>query len=140
MLEFYVNFCFDVLWEVLQFGNRRRLTKLERVGRYFHCIIERHFPTKPFLRLELLLKLGFSFMCSFSKFFSHLNCILFSVIKTQRLLLELISFIFLSEKQMKYLSKIWHYFRHFFVSIKWWFITTPVLSQLLTSATYLTGA
>ena len=36
VIEFYFTLCFDVIVEVIQFGGRRRLTKLEGVGRRFH--------------------------------------------------------------------------------------------------------
>ena len=52
-VEFYLSPCFDVLEEVLRFGGRRRLAKLERVGRHFHGIIEQELPDEPFLRLHL---------------------------------------------------------------------------------------
>ena len=51
--EFIVRLCSDVLLEALLFGDRRRLTKLERVDRRFHLIIENFFRDRPFLRLEL---------------------------------------------------------------------------------------
>ena len=52
-MEFYVRMCFDVLLEVLHPGDRRPLTKLERIGRCFHWTIEKYFPDVPFLRLNL---------------------------------------------------------------------------------------
>ena len=51
--EFVVRLCSDVLLEALVFGDRPRLTKLERVGRRFHLIIENFFKERPFLRLRL---------------------------------------------------------------------------------------
>ena len=48
-----MRLCFDVLLEVLHPGDRRPLTKLERVGRRFHWTIEKYFPDVPFLRLNL---------------------------------------------------------------------------------------
>ena len=51
--EFIVRLCHDVLMEVLIFGERRRLTKLERVGRRFHLTTEHFFRERPFLRLGL---------------------------------------------------------------------------------------
>ena len=48
---FFVRLCRDVLLEVLFFGNRRRLIKLEGVGRRFHQIIDNFIKEKPFLRL-----------------------------------------------------------------------------------------
>ena len=52
----YLRLCFDVLLEVLRFGKRHSLCKLERVGRHFHCVIENFFPDVPFFRLDLDLK------------------------------------------------------------------------------------
>ena len=51
--EFIVRLCSDVLLEALVFGDRRRITELERVGRQFHLSIENFFKEKPFLRLGL---------------------------------------------------------------------------------------
>ena len=50
---FIIRLCRDVLLEALLFGDRRRLTKLERGGHRFHQIIENFFKEKPFLRLGL---------------------------------------------------------------------------------------
>ena len=52
-LEFIVRFCRDVFLETLLFGDRRRLTKLERVDRRFHLTTEYFFKDRPFLRLGL---------------------------------------------------------------------------------------
>ena len=62
-LEFYLSLCCDVLFEVLRFGARRPLTKLEPVGRRFHWLIEKYFLDVPFLRHNLTLKstTGYSF-------------------------------------------------------------------------------
>lgn len=54
-LEFIVRLCYDVLLEALKFGDRRRLTKLERGGRRFHRIIVDNFRQRPFLRLDLII-------------------------------------------------------------------------------------
>ena len=51
--EFIIRLCSDVFLEMFIFGDRRRLTKLERVGRRFHLIIENFFKERPFLRLGL---------------------------------------------------------------------------------------
>ena len=56
MIEFYLKLCFDVLFDVLQFGDRRRLTKLEGVGRRVHHLVERWFGEMPFLRLDIRLE------------------------------------------------------------------------------------
>ena len=51
--EFIVRLCSDVFLEALVFGDRRRLTKLERVDRRFHLTTEYFFKDRPFLRLGL---------------------------------------------------------------------------------------
>ena len=51
--EFYVKLCFDVVMEVFSCGNRRQLTKIERVGSRFHRIVENFFEKKPFVNLRL---------------------------------------------------------------------------------------
>ena len=51
--KFIVRLCSDVLLEALVFGDRLRITKLERVGRRFHLIIENFFKERPFLRFSL---------------------------------------------------------------------------------------
>ena len=55
VIEFFVRLCGDVMFEVLRYANRRRLTKLERVGLRFQLIVENFFGVVPFLRLDLLL-------------------------------------------------------------------------------------
>ena len=55
-IEFVVRLCGDVLVEILRYGSRRRLTKLERVGRRFNWIVGRCYPEVPYLRLNLALK------------------------------------------------------------------------------------
>ena len=44
--------CTDVLENVLQFGTRRRLSKLECIGRRFHGVIANRFLEKPLLVLR----------------------------------------------------------------------------------------
>ena len=61
-VEFYLNVCFDVLYGILQFGDRHPLTKVEQVGRCFHWIIEKYFCRVPFLRLDLTLQPKFVFV------------------------------------------------------------------------------
>ena len=51
--KFFVILCGDVLLEVLQFGNRWQLVKLERVGRRLHWMVENFYGGRPFLRLGL---------------------------------------------------------------------------------------
>lgn len=58
-VEYYLNLCLDVLFELLRFGNRRQLTKLERIGRRVHCLNERYFHATPFIRLNLRLQAKF---------------------------------------------------------------------------------
>ena len=53
VFEFIARFCRDVFLEALLFGDRRRLTKLERVDRRFHLYIENFFKERPFLRFHL---------------------------------------------------------------------------------------
>ena len=57
--KFFVLLCGDVLLDVLQFGNRRQLVKLERVGRRLHWMVENFYGGRPFLRLGLVLDLRF---------------------------------------------------------------------------------
>ena len=62
---FFVRLCHDVVFEVLSFGNRRQLTKLERVGRRFHRIAENYFDKAPFLLLNLRFSPRFLFSFSY---------------------------------------------------------------------------
>lgn len=55
-IRFLVRLCHDVLLEVVCYGDRRCLTKLERIGRRFHLFANNYFNEKPFLRLDLYLK------------------------------------------------------------------------------------
>ena len=82
-IEFYLTLCFDVILEVLQFGDRRRLTKLERTGRRFHHLVEKCFRDVPFLRLNIGLEPGFVTTI----FKINYKSILFSVMDWRRLLL-----------------------------------------------------
>ena len=75
-MEFYVRMCFDVLLEVLHPGDRRPLTKLERIGRRFHWTIEKFFPDVPSLRLNLEIKAaeaGYPFVYVFFAIIISLN-------------------------------------------------------------------
>ena len=49
-IKFVVRLCDDVLLEVLCFGKRRRLAKLERIGRRLHRIIEGNLRKTPIIR------------------------------------------------------------------------------------------
>ena len=50
--EFIVRLCMDALLEVLGYGDRRRLIKLERIGRRYHRMIENFFNEAPFIRIN----------------------------------------------------------------------------------------
>ena len=50
-----MTLCIDVLFEILQFGDRRRLTKMEGVGRRFHHLVDKWFGEMPFIRLDIKL-------------------------------------------------------------------------------------
>ena len=54
--QFFVSLCGDVLSDVLRFGTRRRLAKLERIGRRFHRFIENFFYNTPFIHLDFELR------------------------------------------------------------------------------------
>ena len=56
LAEFYLNLYLDVLLEVLRFGDRYRLAKLERTGLRLHQIVENYFSEKPFLSLKLSIR------------------------------------------------------------------------------------
>ena len=68
---YFVSLCRDVLLEVLCYGDRRCLSKLERVGQRFHWMAENFFSARPFLRIDLSLKLNYSrfFIFDLQKFF-----------------------------------------------------------------------
>ena len=66
-IEFFVRLCGDVLVELLQYGDRRRLTKLERVGQRFHWIVENFFGERPFLCFGLYVNACFLFFDSIRK-------------------------------------------------------------------------
>ena len=51
--KFIVRCCHKILLEVLLFGDRRMLAKLERIGRQFYRITEDSFEQRPFLRFCL---------------------------------------------------------------------------------------
>ena len=54
--QYFVSLCEDVLVDVLHFGSRRRIAKLERIGRRFHRITENFFYKTPFIQLNIELK------------------------------------------------------------------------------------
>ena len=53
--DYFVRLCHDVLYEILCYGKRRQLCKLERIGHRFHYIVDNSFREKPlsFRRIEL---------------------------------------------------------------------------------------
>ena len=59
--KYFVSLCQDVILEVLSFGDRRWLIKLERVGRRFHWNIENFFGERTFLRLNIDIDPGYFF-------------------------------------------------------------------------------
>lgn len=71
--KFVVRLCRDVLLEALIFGDRRRLTKLERVNRRLHLIIEYFFKQGPFLRLGLKLNSRFFYPLFFVFYKGNIN-------------------------------------------------------------------
>lgn len=50
-----INICFDTLYEIICFGDRRKLTQVENVGRMIHQIGETYFAETPFIRFDLTL-------------------------------------------------------------------------------------
>ena len=80
--KFIVRLCHDVFLEVLIFGDRRRITKLERVGRRFHLSIGNFLKERPFLRLRLYELLVFNppskdfqaEICRFCRFSLMIKC------------------------------------------------------------------
>ena len=54
--EFIVRLCFDVLLDVLRYGDRDQLAGLEYIGRRLHFLIDKHIKGAPFLRLDLYIK------------------------------------------------------------------------------------
>ena len=54
-MEFSLRLCGDVLVELLQYGDRHRLIKIERVGSRFHRIMEDFFGVRPLIRYDLQL-------------------------------------------------------------------------------------
>ena len=61
--EYFVIFCFDVFLDVLRFGNRRQLIKLEHIGRRLHLSVEKFFGEMPFLCLNLKIEPHVSGYC-----------------------------------------------------------------------------
>ena len=61
--EFFIAICNDVLVEVLSFGSRLRLAKLECVGRRFNWTVENFLGERPSIRL------GFNLIARFFIFY-----------------------------------------------------------------------
>ena len=85
--KFFVRLCQDVFLELLSFGNRRRLTKLERFGRRFHLSIGNFFGAMPFLRVNLQLSFGYLFFLH--KIAKINNCIVKSITNVKNIILQL---------------------------------------------------
>ena len=60
-IGFFVRLCEDVVFEVLCYDDRRKLTKLELIGRRFHFLSENFFGEMPVLRLDLKIHPGYLF-------------------------------------------------------------------------------
>lgn len=71
-VKFFVRLCGDVFVEVLSYGERRRLMKLERVGRRFHRCIDGFFAKTPIIRQNLILITDFWFVY-FNDFFWYIR-------------------------------------------------------------------
>ena len=57
--KFFIAICNDVLVEILSFGSRLRLGKLECVGRRFNWTVENFFGERPSIRLSFDLTAGY---------------------------------------------------------------------------------
>ena len=53
LVQFVVRVCSDVFLEVLYWGDRRHLIKLEKIGRRLHWLIDGRFKRAPFLCLDI---------------------------------------------------------------------------------------
>ena len=121
MVEFYLRIYFDVLLELLRFGCRRRLSKLERAGRRFHWLVEKWFPDVPFLRLNLELKpaTGYTFLLPIN--FNQTNkSFVCTIVYTASVVQEF--WILVSSKGTTLISKKRNGFKHF-TDVKWNFWT-----------------
>ena len=52
-MQFTVSLCYDVLFNMLQYGRRRQLAMLEPIGRRFRRVINGEFVEAPFLFLDI---------------------------------------------------------------------------------------
>ena len=68
--KYFIAICNDVLVEVLSFGSRLRLGKLECVGRRFNWIVENFFGERPSIRL------GFDLIARFTIFLNEIHDLL----------------------------------------------------------------
>ena len=55
-IQFVVRLCSDAFLEVIYWGDRRKLTSLEKLGKRFHLLIDGCFEEAPFLRLDLCIE------------------------------------------------------------------------------------
>ena len=53
VIDFRMFLCQDVLFEILQYGSRRALTKIEKIGRRVYYLTENYLSVKPLLRLNI---------------------------------------------------------------------------------------
>ena len=58
-LDFPVHLCSDVLLELLRFGTRCNLARIEPIGRRFHRLIELYLRKAPFLFLSMQLTIRY---------------------------------------------------------------------------------
>ena len=129
VIGFYLTLSLDVLFEVLRFGDRHRLTKLERVGRRLHHLVEKWFGEMPFLRLDIRLEpltLGFAFF-----YLNKLRFIIgvfFSVRRWRQLLVV---------TKQRFHLQICPNFRHFFVSTMFYYNTAVAHNHFSQSVAYL---
>ena len=57
--RFFVRICRDVLLQILIFGNRHCLTKLEFIGKRVHRTIEHYYKKSPCLRYDFEIDSGY---------------------------------------------------------------------------------
>lgn len=58
-LEFFVQLCNDVLYDLLRFGNRCDLATIESIGQRYHHAIKFGLRKAPFLLLKMQLNIGY---------------------------------------------------------------------------------
>ena len=57
-MQFTVSLCYDVFFNVLQYGRRRQLAMIEPIGRRFRRVIDGKFLEAPLLFLDIELRLS----------------------------------------------------------------------------------